>query len=314
EAKLVHMDAEVLRLAGIVAHGLEMQPEWRMHDPPHHERGNDQEGEAIIVEWPSQKLDLVVVREFETDDVHARDAHAAVATREVIELEQKRVEQHAEGKRQHAEEDADVAHAQKPDRNGRERGKQHDREQDGLERLDAKGAGEHGGAISTEAEKHGMAERQQAGIAEEQIEPEQRDGVAEEGNHQGRVIGRRQERQQCQGGRSRQYDDHGRCAPHVTARPNRPAGRSSSTAIASTRALAITRVAGAGAEGRRTMAGARRTQTISAPGRPPRTDPTPPITTTANASMTKSIAMSRDAAAVGTISAPAVVPSTAPMV
>jgi hypothetical protein len=171
------------------------------------------------------------VREFEADDVHARDAHAAVAAREVIELEQKRVEQHAEGKRQHAEEDADIAHAQKSDRNGCERGKQHNREQDGLERLDAKDAGEYRGAISTEAEKHGMAEREQPGIAEEQVEPDQRDGVAEEGDHQRRVIGRRQERQQCQGGRSRQCDDDGRCARHVTARPNSPAGRSSSTAI-----------------------------------------------------------------------------------
>ena len=38
------------------------------------------------------------------------------------------------------------------------------------------------------------------------------------------------------------------------------------------------------------------------------------MTTTANASMTNSIAMSSEAAAVGTTSAPAVVPSTAPSV
>ena len=100
------------------------------------------------------------MREFEADDVHARHAHAAVASGEVIELEQKRVEQHAEGERQHAEEDADVAHAQNADGDRRERGKQHDREQDGFERLDAENAGEHRGTIGAEAEKHGMAERE----------------------------------------------------------------------------------------------------------------------------------------------------------
>ena len=54
--------------------------------------------------------------------------------------------------------------------------------------------------------------------------------------------------------------------------------------------------------------------TISAPANAPRIEPNPPITTTANASMTNSIAMSSEAAAVGTTSAPAVVPSTAPRV
>src|SRR5262249_15923612 len=46
------------------------------------------------------------------------------------------------------------------------------------------------------------------------------------------------------------------------------------------------------------MAKARMRPTISAPARAPRIEPRPPITTTANASMTKSIAMSSEAAAV----------------
>jgi hypothetical protein len=53
---------------------------------------------------------------------------------------------------------------------------------------------------------------------------------------------------------------------------------------------------------------------MSAPANAPRIEPRPPMTTTAKASITNSIAMSSEAAAVGTTSAPAVVPSTAPSV
>ena len=54
--------------------------------------------------------------------------------------------------------------------------------------------------------------------------------------------------------------------------------------------------------------------TSSEPTSAPAIEPSPPITTTANASMTNSIAMSSEAAAVGTTSAPPTVPSSVPSV
>ena len=66
--------------------------------------------------------------------------------------------------------------------------------------------------------------------------------------------------------------------------------------------------------GKKTIDSARISPTIAAPMSAPRIEPSPPITTTAKASTTNSIAMSSEAADVGTTSAPAVVPSTAPSV
>ena len=43
QAEPVHVHAEILRLARVVADGLEVQSERRMHDPPHHEASDDQE-------------------------------------------------------------------------------------------------------------------------------------------------------------------------------------------------------------------------------------------------------------------------------
>ena len=83
--------------------------------------------EAVVVERPGQQLDLVVLREFQAEEIHARHPHAAVAAGEVVELEQERVEQHAERERQHAEEDADIAHAEQARSAARSRhGGEHD--------------------------------------------------------------------------------------------------------------------------------------------------------------------------------------------
>jgi len=77
-----------------------------------------------------------------------------------------------------------------------------------------------------------MAEGQQAGIAEQQIEPEQRNGVAEKWDHQADVICRQNERQQCKR-RSPRYSDH-KGGLHASDLPNRPAGRKIKTPITMT--------------------------------------------------------------------------------
>ena len=143
-----------------------------MHDTPHHDGGDVEEREAVVIERPGQELDFVVLAQFEAEDVHARNAHAAVAAGQVVELEKERVEQHAEGERQHAEKDADVTNAEKPDGHRDERPRQHDGQEHDLERRDPELSGEHGRAIGAEAEEHGVTERQQTGVAEEQIEPQ----------------------------------------------------------------------------------------------------------------------------------------------
>ena len=74
-----------------------------------------------------------------------------------------------------------------------------------------------------------MAERDEPGVPEEEIQAEQRDGIGHEREHQGRVVNGR-DRREAKGGdeRSGQQDDPGQ--PHATAAfPKRPRGRITST-------------------------------------------------------------------------------------
>ena len=70
-----------------------------------------------------------------------------------------------------------------------------------------------------------MAERQQAGVAEQQIEAEQRDGVAEERDQQVGVERRRQDRHQAQ-----RHDAGGNQKESVRPRITSPAFRTARTA------------------------------------------------------------------------------------
>src|SRR5689334_2567726 len=97
------MHAEIFGFTRIITQCAQVQTERRVHNPPHGNPGDYQQAEAVIVKRAREKLDLVVVIEVEPEDVHAHHTHAAVAAGQIEELKQKRVEQHAKGKRQHAE-------------------------------------------------------------------------------------------------------------------------------------------------------------------------------------------------------------------
>lgn len=74
-----------------------------------------------------------------------------------------------------------------------------------------------------------MTEGQQAGIAEQQIETEQRDSVAKERNHQAEIVWRHHQRQQRKRHRPC-YSDH-KGGLHASDLPNKPAGRKIKTPI-----------------------------------------------------------------------------------
>src|SRR5262249_53882648 len=156
------------------------------------------------------------------------------------------------------------------------------------------------------AKKHCVAEGQQAGVAEQQIESEQRNGIAEEWDHQADVVSRYDEGQQRE--RHRPHQRNRKRTPHASALPNRPAGQKIRTPIT------MTYIAMPSNSEKKTIERARISPTIAALMSAPRIEPRPPITTTAKASTTNSIAISSEAADVGTTRAPAVVPSTAPSV
>jgi hypothetical protein len=125
----------------------------------------------------------------------------------------------------------DIAHAEQSNRQ-RNRGRcQNDGNEHEFERLESE-AGHHSGAVGANTEKHCMTERQKAGVAKQQIEAEQCDGIAEERDHQADVVGRHDEGQQRK--RHRAHECDRKRALHACALPNRPAGRKIRTPITMT--------------------------------------------------------------------------------
>jgi hypothetical protein len=157
----------------------------------------------------------------------ARHAHALVAAGQCVELEQEGVEQHAEGEGEHAEEDLGVARAKRADRQRHEQAGRGGGEQRDLEAGDPPHPDRDGRGVGADGDEHRVPEGHEPAVPEQQVEPEERHAVPEHRQQQrGAVLAQdqRQRREGCQhGGR-----DHS--VSHAAGFPNRPAGRSSSTA------------------------------------------------------------------------------------
>ena len=74
-----------------------------------------------------------------------------------------------------------------------------------------------------------MPEGEQAGVAEQQIEAQQRDGIAVERHQQVGVEGRGQDRHQAESDDGGDEEDERGASHHAAGFPNRPDGFSSST-------------------------------------------------------------------------------------
>src|SRR6202043_2857697 len=279
--------------------------------------------QRVIVEGTGQKRGLAAAP-FHAEQQGPQHAHALVAAGEPIEFEQKGVKQHAERQGQHAEEDFGVANAQGADHQCDQPGCHRRRDQQQLETEDAEFRGQHRVGIGADAEKQRVPEGQQPGGAEQQIEAEQRDAVADERQHQQQRVTRGDQRQQRHDGDQPQQDpqavgperpprhrrrrDVDRGMAHAVTFPNSPAGRTISTTTTTRYTDSIS------SSGISEIAAARINPTTRAPTSAPRMLPSPPITTTAKDSTTRSTAISSDAAPEGTTSAPPTVPSMQPTV
>ena len=228
EAVAAHAHAEILRLVRILADRSQAETEGRAHDAQHDGGGRRQQDERVVVERPREELNLVEVLQRLAEQEGAQHAHAFVATGEVIELAEKGVEQHAEGEREHAEVDLHVAHGEQADRYGHRHRHRGRRQQDELHVEDVQLAREPGRRVGPERHEERVAEGQQPRVAEEQVEAEQRDAVAEGGQHQRRRVRPARERQQ-QKRDARHRERH--AADHAVALANRPAGRTTRTPI-----------------------------------------------------------------------------------
>ncbi len=170
------------------------RPNGRPHDPPHEERGQHQDREREVVVGPDQVVGLREPRPLAAEQIGAQHAHALVAAGQSVELEEERIEDHAEGEGQHPEVDLDVAHAEGAHRRGHDGGGERARGQDQLHVPDAQMGRQHRAGVGADADEERVAEGHEPGGAEEQVQPQQDDPVRHERQHEGDVVGRRHQR------------------------------------------------------------------------------------------------------------------------
>ena len=228
--------AERLGLLGILADGPQAQTEGRAHDAVHDQGGQRQQRQRVVVEGPGEEVDLVQPGQRLPQEHGPQDAHAFVAPGERVELVEERVEQHAERQREHAEVDLHVPHAEQPHRHGHHHRHQGRPDQDELEVPDAEAGREVGRGVRAQRDEQRVAEGQQPGGPEQQIEAEQRDAVRERRQQQRDLVARQHERRRQQR-HGQQPGDHPR--HHAVARAKRPAGRRTRTAMTTTYTASI---------------------------------------------------------------------------
>src|SRR5216684_484867 len=302
-------DAEKARTDLVVADGLQRLAEWRVHDHPHHDYAHDEDGQHVIIIRRDELLESARAGEAEQAQQQARTGNpqAVAAAGFPIELERQAVEHLGKRQREDAEENLRVAHAniaQQRRRDCDHRNPDQDVELHGMraEVLDHEGNG-----VGADAEIGGMAEREQAGVAEQQVESERgdrRDQAVDQKLHLIGVDEARQQEQQQQDRRRRGGElEHGAIARSFEiglhhAVPNRPVGLTSSTRAAMRYSTASS------SSGKNWIPAVRTKLTTRAPTSAPFRLPSPPITTTTKAMTKASTPMPRTAAWVGTTIAP----------
>ena len=145
------------------------------------------------------------------------------------------MEQHPERERQDAEEDPHVADRQQRDRQRRGDGDRAGDREDRLEAPDAELARQHRRRVGADGDEERVAERQQPGDAEQQVEPEQRDRVRDRRQDERHVVrlGHLREGREDGDGDDGSGDERAPAShrPHSIALPNSPAGRTTRTTI-----------------------------------------------------------------------------------
>ena len=199
-----------------------------MDDAPHAERGEAEHGQRVVVVGPDEVVDLRHGIEASPEQRRPQEGRALVAAGQAIELQDECVEDHPKRQGEHAKVDLHVAHAERRDRYRHQRAQHRGREQDHLERADLGVRRQERAGVRAEPDEEGVAERDEARVPEQEVEPEQHDRVGHEREHEEHVIGRGDEGR-CGDGRGPQRDRQ--AALHAVAPPKRPRGRATSTAI-----------------------------------------------------------------------------------
>src|SRR5262249_18019023 len=172
--------------------------------------------------------------------------------------------------------------------------------QEHLHRLDLEVLDDEGHRVGADPEVRGVPERQEAGVAEEQVEAEGGDGEDQPVGQEHRLVRGHHEGQDGEHGE----DGHrpprraARRPPRAHARPNSPAGRMRRTMAA------IRYSTASSISGKNVIPNSRTMPTRRAPTSAPSRLPRPPITTTTKARISASTPMPSTAPCCGTTTAP----------
>src|SRR5262249_4478135 len=162
----------------IVTDRLQRLAERRMHDHPQDYDADGKQCEHIVIVSLNEALERS--RATESDEAEqetwSRDPQPIGSPGDPKQLERQAVDHLRQGKRQDAEEDARVADANIAEQH---RSQRDDREADReieLHGMDIEVPQQERDRVGADAEEGGMAERQEAGITEQEIEAERGDG------------------------------------------------------------------------------------------------------------------------------------------
>ena len=223
KAEQVNPHAHVLRLARVVANGTQVQAKRRVHDAPHHKAQQQKDRQAVKIKRSDQVSRFIHAGKLHAQQCGPGDRHPGVAAGQFIELEQERVDQHAEREREHAEENLHVPHAEHADRNADHQADQDCGADRALHASDAVAAGDISHRIRAQRHIERMAKRHQAGVAEQKIKAQQDDAVGQRRQHQ-RDIKRRHDKRRADQGQQQDGKNEA-LAGHSIGFPNRPVGR-----------------------------------------------------------------------------------------
>ena len=109
-----NLHPDISGLSGVLAYGAQMQPKRRLGHAPHRQTEQREQYQRVIVKRAGEKRRFAAAP-FHAEQQRPQHAHALVAAGDGVKLEQKRVKEHSECKRQHAEENPGVADAQHAD-------------------------------------------------------------------------------------------------------------------------------------------------------------------------------------------------------
>src|SRR6266581_993966 len=225
-----HVYADELGALGVLSDRREHAPEGRADHAP-------EDPEAARHQHHRQQIEVIARAEAaqQRQRAHPRQVgigdlgHPLLAAGDFVPLEADRPDDLREGQREHREVDAREAHAEEAE-DEREGAGQHAGRGKGEEKRHAGLLHEDAGGVGADAEVGGVAEGDEAGVADQEIEADREEAHDDHVGRDERVEARAERGDEERGDHDERAPRHaGKALDHRSGRPRRPQGRTMST-------------------------------------------------------------------------------------